>query len=88
MCAGRRWGGTRVTSVPSMRIVPARGRLEPADHAQQGRLAAPARAEEREELSPADVQRHVVHRGHVAEALGDLPDLDARGSLAVHVRPG
>ena len=44
---------------------PARvGLLEAGDHAQRGRLAAPRRAEQREELAPPDLDRHVVDRDH------------------------
>src|SRR5207244_7720692 len=44
-------------------------RLEPGDHAQEGRLAAAARAEQRGERPRGDHQRHVVDGGEVAEAL-------------------
>ena len=43
------------------------GRLEPGDHAQQRRLAAAARAEQRGQRARRDLDRHVVERDEVAE---------------------
>ena len=50
--------------------------LEPGHHAQGGRLAAARRAEEHQELAVGDVQRQVVDRGGVTEALGDAVEAD------------
>ena len=36
--------------------------LEPGDHAQQRRLAAPGRADEHEELAVGDFEMHVANR--------------------------
>src|SRR5262249_6867675 len=51
--------------------------LEPGDHAQQRRLAAAARAEERRQLPARHRQRDVVERGERAEALRDVEDGDS-----------
>ncbi len=53
--------------------------LEAADHAQGGRLAAAGRAEHREELAALDLQREVVDRDDLVEALRDVvePNVDA-----------
>ena len=51
--------------------------LEAGDHPQRRRLAAAARAEQREELALADREAELVDGGEVAEALGDLAQLDA-----------
>src|SRR5215212_9897376 len=48
-----------------------RGLFETGDHAQRRGLAAPARAEQREELALVDVEREVVDRHELSEALGD-----------------
>jgi hypothetical protein len=45
--------------------------LEPGDHPQGGRLAATARAEQREELALGDRERDVVDRPDPVEALAD-----------------
>ena len=50
--------------------------LEAGDHAHQRRLAAAGRPEEREELALVDDQRQVVDGDEVAEALGDVAELD------------
>ena len=78
----RRSGGP--TAIPSRRICPERGRLEPADHAQKRALAAARRAEEDDELVPRDreVERRCHHR-QVAESLGDALE----GDIAHRVSP-
>ena len=48
--------------------------LEAGDHAQRRRLAAAGRSEHREELAALDVERQVVDRGDVVEALADALD--------------
>ena len=52
------------------------GLLEPGEHAQRGRLAAPARTEQRQELTGFHFEVDVVHRDGPAEPLGDVDDLD------------
>ncbi len=52
------------------------GRLEPRDDAQQGGLAGARRAEQRGQGAAVDVERHVVERLKVAEALRHVPYLD------------
>ena len=47
------------------------GLLEPGDHAQQRRLAAAARAEQRGQRAGRDLERDVVERDEVAEPLRD-----------------
>ena len=74
-------GGTRDTSLPSSRIAPSVGRLEPGDHPQRRRLAAARRAEHREELARRDGEVGFVDRHVVVEALGDIVDLDDRAAL-------
>ena len=54
-----------------------RGRLDqPVDHAQQRRLAAPGAADQREQLAGRDRERDVVHGSNVAEATGQVSNLD------------
>ena len=52
------------------------GHLEPGDHAQQRRLAAAARAEQRGERAALDEDRDVVDRDEVPESLRDVTRLD------------
>ena len=54
------------------------GLLEAGDHAQQGRLAAAARAEQRGQGARRHLERDVVEGGEVAEALRDSGDDDAQ----------
>ena len=56
------------------------GLLEARDHPQGRGLAAARRAEERVERAALDRQAHRVDRDDLAEALGDVDDLDVRGS--------
>ena len=56
-----------------------RGLLEPADHPQRRGLAAAGWAEEGEELTVLDVERDVVHGGHIAELLDYLDEPDVNG---------
>ena len=51
--------------------------LESGDDAQQGRFAASARTEQRDQRPGLDLERDVVEGGEVAEALGDVTDRDA-----------
>src|SRR6266540_1926510 len=52
------------------------GALEPGDHAQQRRLAGAARPEQRHQRAARDVDRDVVERDELAEALRDVADGD------------
>src|SRR5262245_40652933 len=52
-------------------------RLEPRDYAQERRLAAPARAEQRRQRPLRNGDRHVRQGLEVAEALGHVRDRDA-----------
>ena len=51
------------------------GTLETGDHTQRRGLAAPARAQQREELSRRDIQVYAAHGLEVAEALGEIYEL-------------
>jgi hypothetical protein len=51
--------------------------LEPRDHAQEGRLAAAAGAEQSREAAVGHLDRHVVKCGELAEALRDILNRDA-----------
>jgi hypothetical protein len=57
--------------------------LEAGDHPQRRRLAAAARAEQREELAAGDVEVERADRHHVAEALRDGLEAHARSGLHV-----
>ena len=50
--------------------------LEAADHPQRRRLAAARGAEQREEVAALDRERELVDGGHLAEALGDILEMD------------
>ena len=62
------------------------GLLETGDHAQGRRLAAPARAEQGEELAFGDRKADVLHRGDLAEAHPDLLQRDRHASVERHGR--
>src|SRR5205823_11391437 len=53
-----------------------RDRLEPGEHAQGGRLAAPGRPDEHEELAVGDLDVEVVHGGRLVEDLADVVEGD------------
>ena len=55
----RSFGVTSLTTRPPIDTVPSEMLLEPSDHAQRGRLAAPGRPDEHEELAVVDVERQV-----------------------------
>jgi len=57
------------------------GRLEPGDHAQRRGLPAAGGAEHREELTRCDGEVSLRHCDVIAEALGDVVDLDDRAAL-------
>jgi len=75
-------GGTRDTSAPSSRIAPSGGGLEPGDHPKRRRPSRSQTGPSIEKNSP-DCDGEVGFRyGHVvAEALGDMVDLDDRAAL-------
>src|SRR5215212_7520587 len=60
------------------------GALEAGDHAQRRRLAAPARAQQREKFPRRDVQVYAGYRLEPAEALGEIYELYV--SPSVHLR--
>ena len=62
-------------------------RLEAGQHAQQRGLAAAARAQQREELAGADVERQAIHRAKAAESLGHALDAQQRHVGATAWRP-
>ena len=62
-------------SRPAWRIVPVVCTSRPGDGAQQRRLSAARRAEERHELAALDVEVDVLERGERAEALREAADL-------------
>src|SRR6516225_7097042 len=66
----RRWVGTSVTSAPSMRMSPCSGFRNPATRLSSVVLP------KRDELAAADLQRHIVERDNLAEALGDAVERD------------
>src|SRR4029450_1395320 len=70
---GRDVGRVRAPDVHGAAV----GQLQPGDHPQKGRLAASTGTEQGREGAVADVQRDVVERQEVAEALGDAHHLDA-----------
>ena len=55
--------------------------LEPADHAQGRRLAAPGRAEQREEAAVLHLEREVVDGDGLVESLRDAFEADVARSL-------
>ena len=52
--------------------------LEAREHPERGRLPAAGRADEHEELAVGDVDRQIVHRDHVVEALRHVLVRDGR----------
>src|SRR6185503_5203546 len=62
---------------------PLRGLLEAGDHPERRRLAAPRRAQHREELAARDLELHLAHGREVAEALRHTIKPDAR---SIHAR--
>ena len=74
----------------SDRDLAARHVLETGDRAQEGRLAAAGRADERDELAVRDLQGDVVEREDVArEGLRDVAKLDLghRAGYGYHISP-
>ena len=82
----------RAGQVFSVQREPARvRRLETGDAAHEGGLAAARRAEQREEFSRADIERHIVQRDRRAESFRNMFDCEQRrvhasGSLALGSR--
>ena len=64
---------------PAEQDPPARWQLEAADHAQRRCLAAARRAQQREELAGANLQRDAVDREHLAKTLLQVEQLDLGG---------
>ena len=60
-----------------------RERDEPADQIEGGRLPAPGRAEQAEELPGLDLERDAIERHGTAIALGDLDELDRGGGSSL-----
>ena len=58
------------------------GGLEPGDDPEQRRLARAARAEERGQRARLDVERDVVERDEVAEALRDVADQNGHQAVS------
>ena len=58
------------------------GRLEPRHDAQQRRLAATRRPEQRHQLARAHLEAHVAERREAAEGLGDVADVDAHARVS------
>jgi hypothetical protein len=72
--------GRHVRRIPSVdQDLSLRQPLEAGQHAERRRLAAPAGAEQREELAPAHIERHVVHGQNLAEPLDDAAEAQRRG---------
>jgi hypothetical protein len=59
------------------------GLEEACDREEKRRLAAPARADDREPLVSRDRQVRLLQREHVAEAVANALDNDVRGDLLV-----
>src|SRR5437773_1576636 len=62
------------------------GQVEAGDHSQQCRLAAAGRAEKGEEFASLDADADVVDCGEIAEAAGDVLDLEQRHCGREHIR--
>ena len=86
----RRSGGTRTPGPVSVRspttTVPASGTLQAGDDAQQGGLAAAARAQQRQRVAGGDLHVDALqHRHHAVEGLGDARHPDRpRDRAQVH----
>ncbi len=75
--AARPWRHVRIDALAANEDL-ARGRpLQPRNHPEQGRLAAPRRTEQHEELPLADGQIDSVHRVEVTESSAQVAQLDA-----------
>src|SRR5919112_629850 len=57
--------------------------FEAGDHAQRRCLAAPARAQQREELALVDVEREIVDRHELSKALGNRGQLHRDGTFHI-----
>ena len=76
MFTSRLWGSDALHVLARDADVALVGLLEPGEHAQRRGLAAPARAEQREELAGLDVEVDGVDGDHRTEALGHVGELD------------
>ena len=79
----RRRGSSRRTGSPASIDLAGRGRGQPGHHAQQGRLAAPARPDDRDEVAGRDVEadrpeRRVHLAVRLVEVLHHVPQDDHR----------
>ncbi len=63
------------------------GYLETGNHAQQGRLAAPRRPEQRVKGAPLDAQRYIIDCCGRTEPLRDACDFEQRHSTVLDQRP-
>ena len=52
-----------------------RGRMNPGEEIEEGRLARPVGADDAEDLPRVDVKFHFVDRGQPAEKFAEIPDL-------------
>ena len=58
-------------------------KVEPGDDAQERRLSAPRRAEQRHELAGGDVDAHPVERDEAAEGLADVLNFDGHAASSI-----
>ena len=77
----RRLTGSRDVLAPDGER-PGIGLLETRDHAQQGRLAAAAGPEQRQEMAMRHVDVHTVHGSDLPEALDDTTDAEVAHGLS------
>ncbi len=93
MPMSRWYGGLCDSGLPSSRISPAVGDLEPGEHHQRRRLARARRAEQRQELAARDVEIEIVDDARDAVVgLADADEADnriggARRGANAHTRP-
>ena len=72
--------GRQPDDVPTLQHNLTRGRhLKARQHAQQGRLAAARRAQQRKNFTLLDVERHIIHSKHIVVLFDDAFDLQKRG---------
>ena len=74
MAMSRSFGGTSLTSRPSIWISPSLTRLESRDHREQRRLAAAGRADEHDELARSRLEVDALQHLDGAEALAQARD--------------
>ncbi len=76
-------GGHRRHGLAGEQHLAAVGGLEPGEHPQERRLAAPGRAEEGGQRSVGNAQRDVVEGEEAVEALADVADVDGHGGFSL-----